>query len=190
MELLRQLRARGNIVPVVILTAHGSIPEAVEAMKLGAIDFLTKPITPDALRRVVAEVIERHAVPPRRQARPAAAPRALGSHPGKSRSSSRGPSGPSIAASSARRKPAPRGDRSESGLDRGPRAARSAADLQGTGSTRVVPHPPRVVPQWDRLAAETVTDEMQDELMMSLARSPSACLFRTVLLLVAACDHF
>jgi DNA-binding NtrC family response regulator len=63
MELLRQLRALGNVIPVVILTAHGSIPEAVEAMKLGAIDFLTKPTTPDALRRVVAEVIERHAVP-------------------------------------------------------------------------------------------------------------------------------
>jgi DNA-binding response OmpR family regulator len=63
MELLRRLRAGGNIVPVVILTAHGSIPEAVEAMKLGAIDFLPKPLTPDALRRVVAEVIERHAVP-------------------------------------------------------------------------------------------------------------------------------
>jgi DNA-binding NtrC family response regulator len=63
MELLRRLRASGNIIPVVILTAHGSIPEAVEAMKLGAIDFLTKPTTPDALRRVVAEVIERHAVP-------------------------------------------------------------------------------------------------------------------------------
>lgn len=61
MELLRQLRAHGIGVPVVILTAHGSIPEAVEAMKLGAIDFLAKPITPDALRRVVAEVIERHA---------------------------------------------------------------------------------------------------------------------------------
>ncbi len=64
MELLRRLRASGNIVPVVILTAHGSIPEAVAAMKLGAIDFLTKPITPDALRRVVAEVIERHAAAP------------------------------------------------------------------------------------------------------------------------------
>jgi DNA-binding NtrC family response regulator len=63
MELLRQLRALGDVIPVVILTAHGSIPEAVEAMKLGAIDFLTKPTTPDALRRVVAEVIERHAVP-------------------------------------------------------------------------------------------------------------------------------
>jgi tetratricopeptide (TPR) repeat protein len=46
---------------VVIVTAHGSIPDAVEAMKLGAIDFLSKPIKPDALRHVVAEVIERHA---------------------------------------------------------------------------------------------------------------------------------
>ena len=64
MELLAQLRARGITVPVVILTAHGSIPEAVSAMKLGAIDFLTKPITPEALRRAVAEVIDRHALAP------------------------------------------------------------------------------------------------------------------------------
>jgi DNA-binding NtrC family response regulator len=60
-ELLSRLRAARIAVPVVILTAHGSIPEAVAAMKLGAIDFLTKPITPEALRRVVAEVIGRHA---------------------------------------------------------------------------------------------------------------------------------
>jgi DNA-binding response OmpR family regulator len=60
-ELLSRLRDAGSAVPVVILTAHGSIPEAVTAMKLGAIDFLTKPITPEALRRIVAEVIARHA---------------------------------------------------------------------------------------------------------------------------------
>ncbi len=59
MELLSRLREAGIAVPVVILTAHGSIPEAVAAMKHGAIDFLTKPITPEALRRVVAEVIAR-----------------------------------------------------------------------------------------------------------------------------------
>ncbi len=64
MELLSRLRDAGSIVPVVILTAHGSIPEAVTAMKLGAIDFLTKPITPEALRRVVAEVIARQAAAP------------------------------------------------------------------------------------------------------------------------------
>jgi DNA-binding NtrC family response regulator len=68
MELLRQLRASGLVVPVVILTAHGSIPEAVEAMKLGAIDFLTKPITPETLRRVVAEVIARHTAAPQAEA--------------------------------------------------------------------------------------------------------------------------
>ena len=48
---------------VVIVTAHGSVPDAVAAMKLGAIDFLAKPLTPEALRRVVSEVIERHARP-------------------------------------------------------------------------------------------------------------------------------
>jgi DNA-binding response OmpR family regulator len=59
MELLRRLRAEGNTVPVIMLTAHGSVHDAVEAMKLGAIDFVTKPITPDALRAVVADVIAR-----------------------------------------------------------------------------------------------------------------------------------
>jgi DNA-binding response OmpR family regulator len=62
METLRRLRALGNATPVVILTAHGSIPDAVMAMKLGAIDFLTKPITPQALRLAVADVIQRQDV--------------------------------------------------------------------------------------------------------------------------------
>ncbi|HWE37060.1 MAG TPA: response regulator [Isosphaeraceae bacterium] len=61
METLRKVREQGRRVPVVIVTAHGSIPDAVAAMKLGAIDFLTKPLTPEALRRAVAEVIDRHA---------------------------------------------------------------------------------------------------------------------------------
>ena len=34
-----------------ILTAYGSVPDAVAAMKLGAIDFLAKPVTPEALRK-------------------------------------------------------------------------------------------------------------------------------------------
>src|SRR5262249_826936 len=58
---LEHLREAGHKVPVVIVTAHGSVPNAVQAMKLGAIDFLSKPLSPDVLRRVVAEVIERHA---------------------------------------------------------------------------------------------------------------------------------
>jgi DNA-binding response OmpR family regulator len=63
MEVLRRLRETGNGVPVVIITAHGSIPDAVAAIKLGAIDFLSKPLTPKDLRRVVAEVLARHAKP-------------------------------------------------------------------------------------------------------------------------------
>ncbi len=64
METLRRLRDAGNITPVVIVTAHGSIPDAVAAVKLGAIDFVTKPLNPEALRRVVADVIDRHSQPP------------------------------------------------------------------------------------------------------------------------------
>ena len=59
MVVLERLRAIGNDVPVIIITAHGSIPDAVAAMKLGAIDFLSKPLTPDALRRAVADVLDR-----------------------------------------------------------------------------------------------------------------------------------
>jgi DNA-binding response OmpR family regulator len=62
MDVLESLRKTGNDVPVVIVTAHGSVPNAVEAMKLGAIDFEEKPLSPEALRRVVAEVLARHAV--------------------------------------------------------------------------------------------------------------------------------
>jgi DNA-binding response OmpR family regulator len=63
MGVLDRLRAIGNDVPVIIITAHGSIPDAVAAMKLGAIDFLSKPLTPDVLRRAVADVLDRE--PPR-----------------------------------------------------------------------------------------------------------------------------
>jgi DNA-binding NtrC family response regulator len=60
METLRRMRDEQIGVPVVMITAHGSIPDAVEAMRLGAIDFVSKPVTPEALRRAVAEILERH----------------------------------------------------------------------------------------------------------------------------------
>jgi DNA-binding response OmpR family regulator len=65
MEFLKRLRSSGDDTPVVIITAHGSLPDAVQAMKLGAIDFLAKPITPPVLRAVVADVLERHLEPGR-----------------------------------------------------------------------------------------------------------------------------
>lgn len=76
METLRRLRDQGADTPVVIVTAHGSIADAVAAMKLGAVDFLTKPVLPKDLRRTVSEVILRHnrPAPPRGHGPPADAP--------------------------------------------------------------------------------------------------------------------
>src|ERR1700687_5876950 len=48
-ELLKRLKASGSLFPVVIMTGHGDIPLAVEAMKLGAMDFLEKPFEDDRL---------------------------------------------------------------------------------------------------------------------------------------------
>ncbi len=59
MELLRRLRVSGHDDPVVVITAQGSVANAVEAMREGAVDFLSKPLTPTALRQVVAEVLAR-----------------------------------------------------------------------------------------------------------------------------------
>ncbi len=44
-----------------IISAYWDVLSAVKAMKLGAIDFLAKPVTPEELRKLLNEVIERHA---------------------------------------------------------------------------------------------------------------------------------
>jgi NtrC-family two-component system response regulator AlgB len=55
-DLLRQIRDRWRNVESVIITAHGSISTAVEAMKEGAFDYLTKPFTPDQVRHRIAQL--------------------------------------------------------------------------------------------------------------------------------------
>jgi DNA-binding response OmpR family regulator len=75
MAVLERLRDADNPVPVVIITAHGSIPDAVSAIKLGAIDFLSKPIKPEALRSVVGDVLRRRGDEPRSAAPVSQAPR-------------------------------------------------------------------------------------------------------------------
>jgi two-component system response regulator FixJ len=49
MELQRQLAGQGIDIPIVILTGHGDVPMAADAMRRGAVDFLEKPAAPQAL---------------------------------------------------------------------------------------------------------------------------------------------
>ncbi len=58
LELLARLKAMNADQPVVLLTAHGTVDTAVEAMKLGAFDFLTKPFELKHLRQVVAKALD------------------------------------------------------------------------------------------------------------------------------------
>lgn len=58
-EALKRIRRRWPNLPVVILTAYGTIRLAVEAMKEGAIDFVTKPFEPGQLDSVVTTALER-----------------------------------------------------------------------------------------------------------------------------------
>jgi DNA-binding NtrC family response regulator len=59
MEVLRALRKEGIDVPTIVITAHGSIETAVEAMKEGAHDFITKPIDAKHFDIVVRKALER-----------------------------------------------------------------------------------------------------------------------------------
>ena len=58
-EVLRALRKEQMSIPVVVITAHGSIETAVEAMKEGAYDFITKPVDAQHFDIVVRKLLER-----------------------------------------------------------------------------------------------------------------------------------
>jgi len=58
LALLRRLRARWPAMPVVLLTAYGSVPSAVAAMREGAFDYVTKPFDNDELRALVARALD------------------------------------------------------------------------------------------------------------------------------------
>ena len=57
LQFISQLQARGILAAVIVMTAHGSIETAVEAMKMGAADFLQKPFALDHLTTVVQKVL-------------------------------------------------------------------------------------------------------------------------------------
>lgn len=59
LDLQHRLAESGDAKPIVFLTAHGDIPMSVQAMKAGAVDFLTKPVRDQTLLDAIAAGIER-----------------------------------------------------------------------------------------------------------------------------------
>src|SRR5436190_10075483 len=59
LELLRALKEEGTAITTVILTAQGTVETAVEAIKEGAYDYLTKPIEPQRLKILLDKIVER-----------------------------------------------------------------------------------------------------------------------------------
>ena len=59
LEVLEKIKEIDKEVKVIIITGYGSVETAVETMKLGAVDYLRKPFTPDEIRDIVKKVIER-----------------------------------------------------------------------------------------------------------------------------------
>ena len=62
MTLLKEVRRRFKSVAVIVITGFGKIESAVEAVKLGAVDYLTKPVVDDELRIAVGKAIQHHAL--------------------------------------------------------------------------------------------------------------------------------
>jgi two-component system response regulator FixJ len=60
-DLLKRLKQDHKTLPIVVMTGHGDIPLAVEAMKLGAIDFLEKPFEDERLLSTITTALSRTA---------------------------------------------------------------------------------------------------------------------------------
>lgn len=58
-DVLRRVRQTRPDIKVIIITAHGTIESATQAMKLGAVDFIQKPFSPEEIRELVNRVFDR-----------------------------------------------------------------------------------------------------------------------------------
>jgi FixJ family two-component response regulator len=59
LDLQKRMAEAGLNTPIIFLTGHGNIPSSVQAMKAGAIEFLTKPVDEEDLLKAIQEAIER-----------------------------------------------------------------------------------------------------------------------------------
>jgi two-component system response regulator HydG len=57
LDVLRALRAAGNAAPFLLMTAYGTVPTAVQAMREGAWDYVTKPFDPDEMKNLVLRAL-------------------------------------------------------------------------------------------------------------------------------------
>jgi FixJ family two-component response regulator len=58
LDLQQVLVAQGHNIPIIFITGHGDIAMAVRAMKMGAVDFLTKPLDDQALLDAVQQALK------------------------------------------------------------------------------------------------------------------------------------
>jgi two-component system response regulator FixJ len=72
LELQRRLREVNAALPVIVMTGHGDVPLAVEAMKAGAVDFIEKPFDDEVLLAAIRSALTRRAKDSERDARAAA----------------------------------------------------------------------------------------------------------------------
>ena len=59
LDVLRELQRRSPVTPVVVVSGYGSVPDAVEAMRLGAAEYIEKPLAREHLYDVLARVLTR-----------------------------------------------------------------------------------------------------------------------------------
>jgi FixJ family two-component response regulator len=59
LDLQKRMAESGLEIPIIFLTGHGNIPSSVQAMKAGAVEFLTKPFAEEDLLKAIQEAIER-----------------------------------------------------------------------------------------------------------------------------------
>jgi FixJ family two-component response regulator len=68
LDLQRELASTGPAIPIIFITGHGDIPMSVQAMKAGAVEFLTKPFRDQALIDAIHHAIQRDCANRKRQA--------------------------------------------------------------------------------------------------------------------------
>jgi two-component system response regulator FixJ len=59
LELVRALNARGSAMPVIVITGHGDVPLAVEAMREGVVDFIEKPFSDEVILASLRKALEK-----------------------------------------------------------------------------------------------------------------------------------